>query len=238
MSVYNRPAGRGAKWLVRGLLALLLVVACRTPEDIAKNTQSNSQGEDEGQVVGGCREQLTPINTNLEDKLGFEASTIFELVSGTHEIKLTWASGVLEPTRLVLGVSKPRAYYVVSKWTNDAVTYGAACTNHMAIDATVTLQSRDGLLDDDLEHVQLVAYGSDEAHGSFRIKATALRGEYVPDLDEPECLQELLVRVLIANDGIHGTIADIVTNGPCEKPTGSPAEERLTARWGVRYLNY
>lgn len=222
---------------MRLVLALLLVSACRTPEDIAKQSQGSSDDE-LGTLVGGCREQWTPMTPNLEDKLGFTAQEVLTVTAGTHEILLTWIGEDIEPTRLVLGVSRPKPYYVQSKSTNDPATAAGACTNHMVLESTVSLQTRDGFLDENIQKVPIVAFGHSESHGTFRIKATDLHGEYVPQLEGVECLRELVVRVLFGNDSIHGTIADIVTNGTCEAPTGTPPEERLSARWGLRYLHY
>lgn len=230
----------GGRRLTRGVQLVLLGLlhgGCRTPADIEADSQ-DEMVRDEGEIVGECYEHLTPMDAALEQRLGFRASSVIRRIAGAHDVALTWLDGS-HATRLVIGINGAQAYFVRSRAVHASTAVGFLCTNHMALDVTLSLQTRDGRLDEDVKKARFVAYSADEAHGTVRIEADALRGDYEPVRLRPDrCLLAVEARILIGNDGSHGTLADVIGWSSCDGSTDAEPALSATGRWGTRWLHY
>lgn len=216
------------------LLCCALVGGCMSALE-ADAAAAESQYQD---GAAPCLETKLPASGSRPTKLGYSADAVLAYVQGEHTAPMTWASTGFA-TRLRMKVSGARVFTVESRinpaW--DPAQGSRYCVNRMQVEASIALTTDDGQLNEQTDRLVLRSNGVDEVYGGFEVAADKLRGTYKPVFRQVVCYQRLVIKVLFAVDGIHGTLTDDVRAGACGRDT---ARELMlaSARWGSRWLNY
>ncbi|MET0287235.1 MAG: hypothetical protein ABW352_22310 [Polyangiales bacterium] len=185
-----------------------------------------------------CDLAKTLVSGRVETTVGVTGAELYDLAATHYSAPLTWLRG--GNTQLHLELSDINVYSVdaTRNIEYDRWVETPKCADHALIEAALGLRTDDGKLDEHLGRISFVAYDDYEAHGSVEIARDALVGAYQSSARGAQCFESLKVRLLIARDGLHGTLGEVVQNGACDDPVERPIEELASARWGKRANNY
>jgi hypothetical protein len=204
-------------------LGCSLSLACSDVTDTG-NPERDIGGETDG---GECEDTRTPIEVDAVSPLGFSAADVIALAQGTHTETLAWLdneasqSSGSEPTELEVRIEfEEGARYVDSepKPSGDGtldeggpdIGYESTCNDRLELDATLTLKTADGALDETvpvvvwaetarLAHAD-VSLDADNLTGSLQVSVEGPRGY---ELDGPP---KLGIGVRVADVGFAGSV--------------------------------
>jgi len=185
-----------------------------------------------------CLETKRPISGNTPTPLGFSANEALQHVRGDHVSAMKWTGG--SSTRIHIDVGDPRVWYVESRanpsWNQPYV--GRHCAHHVRIETDMRIYTEDGKLDEAVDRMVLIAYGSDEAFGKVEINGSALRGTYEPELRTLHCYFSSELRVLFLLGGVHGSWTDKLHANNCDVADLSGLVLQAGGHWGSRWQSY
>jgi hypothetical protein len=185
-----------------------------------------------------CELAKTLVSGGVETTVGATGAELYDLAASRYEASLTWLRG--GSTQLHVELSDINVYSVDATRNPeyDRWVQTPKCADHALIEAALSLRTDDGKLDEHVGRIALVAYDDYEAYGSVVIASDALAGAYASSARGAQCFESLKVRLLIARDGAHGTLGEVIQNGACDDPVERPIDEFASARWGKRANNY
>lgn len=200
--------------------AALLSLSCSSVTETGNPDRDNT-GEPASE---NCEDTSTPIELGAVSPLGFSAANVIALAEGTHAQTLAWLEDEMvtssggDPTEVELHLEiGPNARFVDREpkqhdggETLEDELGEPACNDRLELDATLTLKTADGLLDETAE-VVVWAETPNLAHADFGIDADEVRGSLQVSVEGPEGFEpdgppKLGFRVLIADVGFAGSI--------------------------------
>jgi hypothetical protein len=199
-----------------------------------------AQAADAGIPAGeACVLARTLVSGNAPTVIDATGAALYELASPEYSTLLSWQYGGGN-TMVHVTLSDIKVYSVAATRNPDSARWSqsAVCVDHVTIEGALALRTEDGRLDEHVGLIQLVAYDDFEAHGSVSIERDALVGAYQSSAAGGECFVRLKVRLLVARDGVHGTLGEDIELGACDDPLERPITEFASARWGQRFNNY
>lgn len=205
-------------------LACSLALGCSDVTDTG-NPHKDNGGETDG---GNCESTPTPVELDETSSLGFSAADVIALAAGTHTETLAW----LENESVNSSGGDPTEVEVLIEFGEDArfvdrepkmndggggleegepdIAYESMCHDRLELDATLTLRTADGALD---ETVPVVVWAETErlAHAHFSLDADELAGSLEVSVDalpgfEQDGPTKLGFDVRIADVGFAGSI--------------------------------
>ncbi|HEX5657614.1 MAG TPA: hypothetical protein VFX59_10490 [Polyangiales bacterium] len=184
-----------------------------------------------------CELDRTLVTGNQETTVAATGGELYDLAAREYTASLSWLRG--GSTTLHVTLSEIQVYSVdatrnpeYDRWSQTPV-----CEDHATIEAALALRTDDGRLDEHVAKISFLAYDDYETHGSVSIERDALVGAYKNGA-ESNCFLRLNVRLLLARDGLHGTLGEDIEAGACDDVAERPVEELASARWGKRANNY
>ena len=199
----------------------LLSAACNVTDT---GNPVDTGGEPSGNA-GSCEEVETVITPDELTPLGFSAADVLGVAGGRHTETLAWLQGGLatssggEPTQVEVNVDfDGSARFIESSPRQSLGGSGSAadfaiCNDRVELDATLTVSTADGALDETVSAV-LRAETARLATASFSIPSDELSGDLkvnvnAPDGFEPEGLPTLQFDIDLTDVGFTARIEDV-----------------------------
>lgn len=201
--------------------AALLSLSCSSVTDTGNPDRDD--GSETG--AGNCVNTPTPIELETVSALGFSAAHVIALAEGTHTETLAWLENEMvtssggDPSEVEVHLELgPNARFVDREPKQDdggdtleGDLGEPACNDRLELDATLTLKTADGLLDESVETV-VWAETANLAHADFQIDADELAGSLSLSVEgpagfEPDGPPQLRFDVRMAEVGFAGSIA-------------------------------
>jgi len=203
-------------------LACSLSLGCSTVTDTG-NPERDNTGEPAGDT---CERTPSPIELGEVSSLGFSAADLIALGEGSHTETLVWleneiasSSGVGSTeveVRLELGDSarfvdrSPKPSENNGQEGGPDIAYESSCNDRLELDATLTLKTADGALD---ESVPVVVWAETErlVHVNFSLDADEVTGSLEVTVEPPPGFEaegppQLGFDIQIADVGFVGSI--------------------------------
>lgn len=192
-------------------------------------TDTGNPNHDKGSEAGGddCDRTLRPIELDEVSSLGFSAADVIALAEGAHTETLAWLENESahgsgdEPTQVEVRIEFGGGSRFVDREPKPAtggdlgeggpdIAYESVCHDRLELDATLTLRTADGALD---ESVPVVVWAETArlVHAGFSLDADELAGSLEVSVEappgfEPDGLTKLGFDVRIADVGFAGSI--------------------------------
>lgn len=207
----------------------LCSLACSFALGCSSVTDTGNPHRDNGGEAGGdhCDSTPEPIELDAMSPLGFSAADVVALAGGTHTETLAWlenevaSSSGSEPTEVEVRLEFDGEARFVDREPkmNDGedlaeggpdIAYESTCHDRLELEATLTLRTADGALD---ETLPVIVWAETErlAHADFSLDADALAGSLEVSVEappgfEPDGPPKLGFDVRIADVGFAGSI--------------------------------
>lgn len=225
----------------------LCTLACSLSLGCSNVTDTGNPHRDNGGEAGGddCARAPSPIELDEVSSLGFSAADLVALAGGTHTETLAWLENELahssgegstevevrlefaESARFVDRSPKPSEDN--GQEGDPDIGYEYSCNDRLELDATLTLKTADGALD---ESVPVVVWAESErvVHTNFSLDTDEIAGSLEVTVEPPPGFEadgppQLQFDVKIADVGFVGSIAVMGTytgNGGVAAGGGGP----------------